>query len=626
MSTSEHIKEIDRVLGGAATGRDAVVLESWTRCVEVHGLDPTRPNPAHIVTATKLREHREQSERLIAIARSGLKTLFRQVVGQKYVLLLADQKGVTVDYFGDPSCESALRDAGLYLGSDWSEDIAGTCGVGSCIVTGEAMTIHQTDHFDVTHTPLSCTVAPIFDTNGLLSAVLDISLLRSPQPKVSQSLALQLVKASARRIELANLMAMMRSEWVLRFSHMPELLDVDPEAAVALDGSGNILGMTNGAARILGRATGIDWRHGEMFIGQRLSSFFELTIDDLPNVTRAKPTEERVIYLRDGSALFGHAICPQRSAHALISARSGLPAPLQALSGDDPEMRLLERKAAKLASGAMPILILGETGVGKERLARAIHATRNKGKPFVPVNCAAIPEALMEAELFGSTGTHGPTRHGLIETANGGMLFLDEIGDMPSSVQSRLLRFLSEGEVQPLGSHMPLKLNIKVISTSHRDIEQMVSEGRFRQDLFFRLAATTLAIPPLRERRDFDWLLDQLLRQRTVALPDVYRFTTAARMELKHRSWPGNIRELINTIDVAVALSATEVIELEDLPAPALSVVPVGNATENDSNLSKLETVLKICGWNISRAARRLGVNRSTVHRRMKRLGIQRPD
>ncbi len=626
MTASEHVNEIDRALNGAATGRDAVVLESWRRCVDLHGLDPTRPSPAHIVTATKLREHREQSERLIAIARSGLETLFRQVVGQSYVLLLADQEGVTVDYFGDLACESELRDAGLYLGSDWTENRAGTCGIGSCIATGEAITIHQTDHFDVTHTPLSCTAAPIYDTNGLLSAVLDISLLRSPQPKVSQSLALHLVMASARRIELANLMAMMRSDWVLRFSHSPELLDVDPEAAIALDGSGCIVGMTNGAARILGRSSGIDWRHSEMIVGQPLSAFFDLTVDDLPKVTRARPTEERVIYLHDGSALFGHAIAPQRSTNAIVSSRGGLPPPLQALSGDDPEMRLLERRAAKLAPGAMPILIHGETGAGKERLARAIHASRGKGKPFVAVNCAAIAESLMEAELFGSIGVHGPARQGLIEKANGGTLFLDEIGDMPVSVQARLLRFLSEGEVQPLGSHMPLKLKIKVISASHRDIEQMVSEGRFRQDLYFRLAASTLIIPPLRERRDLDWLLDQLLQQRTIALPQTYRLTTAARMELKHRSWPGNVRELINTLDVAVALAETEIIELEDLPAPALADEPAGGSAGDDEGLGTLERVLKTCDWNISRAARHLGVNRSTVHRRMERLGLRRPN
>ena len=627
MSAKDHIEEIDRALGGKPTGRDTIVLESWKRCVDEHGLDPARPKPAHIVTAAKLREHREQSERLISIARSGLETLFRQVAGQSYVLLLADRQGVTVDFFGNRAAEAELYAAGLYLGSDWSESLAGTCGVGSSIVTGEAVTIHQTDHFDLTHTPLSCTVAPIFDTNGLLTAVLDISLLRSPQPKVSQSLALQLVKASARRIELANLMATMRSEWVLRFSHMPELLDVDPEAAVALDGSGRILGMTNGAARILARATGIDWRRGDMIVGQPLSSFFDLTIDDLPNLTRARPTEDRVIYLRDGSALFGHAIAPHRSTGALISAGSGLPTPLQALSGDDPAMRSLERRAAKLASGSMPIFIRGETGVGKERLARAIHASRDKNKPFVAVNCAAIPEALMEQELFGSTGIDGRSRHGLIESASGGTLFLDEIGDMPMNAQSRLLRFLSEGEVRPLGSLMPLKLNIKVISSSHRDIEQMVSTGSFRHDLFFRLAAATLAIPPLRERRDFDWLVDQLLRQRTAALPQTHRLTTAARMELKHRTWPGNIRELINVLDVAVAMSPADVIELEDLPPPALPVPSERQPTggEPDNEVADFETVLKICGWNIARAARRLGVNRSTVHRRMDRLGIRRP-
>ncbi|MEP5699158.1 MAG: GAF domain-containing protein, partial [Sneathiella sp.] len=216
-----HIREIDRVLEGGISVRDDDVRQSWLRCVNRHGLDPSRPNPAYIVPDGKLREHREKSEKLISIARSGLENLFRQVAGQNYVLLLADNHGITVDFFGDRSFESDLRKAGLYLGSDWSENLAGTCGVGSCITTGEAITIHQTDHFDFTHTPLSCTAAPIFNTAGELTAVLDISLLRSPQPKISQSLAMQLVTTSARRIELANLMAMNRSEWVLRFSQMP---------------------------------------------------------------------------------------------------------------------------------------------------------------------------------------------------------------------------------------------------------------------------------------------------------------------------------------------------------------------------------------------------------------------
>lgn len=497
---------------------------------------------------------------------------------------------------------------------------------GACLVTGEAVTIHQTDHFDITHTPLSCTASPIFDTNGLLTAVLDISLLQSPQPKVSQSLALQLVKTSARRIELANLMAMMPSEWVLRFSDMPEFLDIDPEAAIALDGSGCVLGMTHRAARILARAGSIDWRHREMIVGQPLSGFFELTIDDLPNLSRARPTEERVIYLRDGSAMFGHAIAPQHSTNALISARGTLPAALQALSGDDPDMRLLERKAANLANGPIPILIKGETGVGKERLARAIHASQGGGRPFVAVNCAALRESVVEEELFGDAAIHGRVRQGLIRSASGGTLFLDEVGDIPLNVQSRLLRVLSEGESLPLGLRLPIKVNVKVISATHRDLEAMVREGNFRHDLFFRLAGAILTMPPLRERRDFEWLVNEILRQRTVTRPQTYRLTTAARMELKHRLWPGNIRELINTLDVAVAMSGTEVIDLEDLPDPILPLPSEiqSRASQLDRQVTDLETVLKICGWNISRAARRLGVNRSTVHRRIERLGLHR--
>lgn len=639
MSATEHFKEIDRFLSGAASHRDGLVQQSWRRCVDQHGLDPTRPNPAHIVPETTFREHREQSERLIAIARSGLETLFRQVAGQNYVLLLADSVGVTVDYFGDPKFENALRDAGLHLGADWSENLAGTCGVGSCIATGEAITIHQTDHFDLTHTPLSCTAAPIFDTHGALSAVLDVSLLRSPQPKASQSAALQLVMASARRIELANLMATMRSEWVLRFSRMPEFLDVDPEAAIALDGSGYILGMTHGAAQILARVGGTDWRSRNAIVGQPLSTFFDLSVDDLPTLTRARPTEDRVLTLRDGSTLFGHAIEPQHATASFRAPSSDLPNPLQALSGEDPVMRRLEKQAAKLANGPMPILILGESGTGKERLARALHNSRShqqnrtESSPFAALNCAALPEAAIEAALFGpelsdaedASPDNTARPRGLLEAANGGTLFLDEIGDMPLTVQARLLRALSDGEMFPSGVSRSLRLRVKVLSASHRDIKACVRAGTFRHDLFFRLAAATLTLPPLRDRRDFDWLLDRLLRQRTIAFSQTFHLSTAARMDLKTRSWPGNIRELINTLDVALAMAETNIIDLEDLPRPVLPDLSDTPDMSAHDDARDLETVLKTCGWNIARAARHLGVDRTTVHRRMQRMGLRRP-
>lgn len=585
MSDLIHLREIDRVLSGQGIGRDAVVEQSWRRCVEEYGLDPAKPSPAHIVTETRLREHREQSERLIAIARSGLEALFRQIAGQKYVLLLADAKGITVDYFGDPKFEDELRRAGLYLGSDWSEELAGTCGVGSCIVTKEAVTIHQSDHFDLTHTPLSCTAAPIHDTVGNLTAVLDISLLRSPQPKISQSLALNLVTTSVRRVEMANLMALNRGDWVFRFSTSPEFLDVDPEAAVALDGSGRIIGMTHGAETVLKRQT------GGAVLGERIDRFFDLSIDTLPELMRGRPTEERLISLRDGQGMFGHAIAPQ-SERLAVPARPTILGAFQGIGGADPSIQRLVAEAARLAPTGIPVLVSGETGTGKERLVRAIHMAQGGGRPFVTMACAA----------------QMPDGAALAEAATGGTLFIDAPEDLSTEGQARLLQIVAGFDA------LPARRRPRLISASAGDLAAAVRAGAFRSDLFFRLAAVTLRMPPLRLRQDFDWLTDRIMRQLGHLRPETLRLSPAARAELKARSWPGNLRELANTLEVAIALAEGSVIDLPDLPpAPLAAEAEVGET---------LAEVLAACGGNMALAARRLGVNRSTVLRRARRDGL----
>ena len=588
MSNLSHLREIDQVLSGRGMGRDAIVEQSWRRCVEEYGMDPAKPSPAHIVTEARLREHREQSERLISIARSGLEMLFRQIAGQKYVLLLADAKGVTVDYFGDPKFEEELRQAGLYLGSDWSEELAGTCGVGSCIITREAITIHQSDHFDLTHTPLSCTAAPIFDTDGNLAAVLDISLLRSPQPKISQSLALNLVKASARRVEMANLMAINRGDWVLRFSTNPEFLDVDPEAAVALDGSGRIIGMTHGAEQVLARQ--MDGKMDGAAIGKRIDHFFDLSIDSLPDLMRGRPTEDRLIQLRDGQGMFGHAIAPQ-TARGAPSARLGEGGPLQGIGGADTAIRRVQADAARLAPTGIALLITGETGTGKERLARAIHTSQPGKRPFVTLSCAAPP------------GDLDP----LADAAAGGTLFIDGPADLSPADQGRLLQLVGRFDFMA-ARHRP-----RLITASTADLAAQVRDGMFRQDLFFLLAPVTLALPPLRLRQDFDWILDRLLRQLGHLRPQSLRISPAARAELKARDWPGNLRELANTLEVAVTLAEGTVIDLPDLPPAPLAHVPP---------VAALAEVLAACDGNMALAARRLGVNRSTILRRARREGI----
>lgn len=627
MDFADHVKEIERVGQGSNTGRDAIVVESWRRCLDTYQLDPAQAREAVIVSQTRLREHRQQAEDLVHIARSGLERLYRQVAEQNYVLLLSDRQGVTVEFLGDPSFNNNLRKAGLYLGSEWAEPRAGTCAVGACIATGEALTIHQTDHFDITHTPLSCTAAPIYDTQGTLAAVLDISLLSSPILKASQNMARHLVSSTVRRIELANLMASSRHDLVLRFAGAPEFLDVDPEAAISVDGAGRITGMTHGGARLLAASRGLDWRRPELLIAQPVTDFFEAGLDELASLTRASLPQNRRIAVRDGSTLYAHAIEPQQRTVSVPGARPSRQQPaMSSLGGNVPAVDELRRKVTKLASSRLPILIQGETGTGKEYLARIVHTVSGLSGRFVAVNCAAIPEQLIESELFGHapgafTGALAKGRKGLVEEAQGGTLFLDEIGDMPYAAQSRLLRVLAEGEVLPVGGSVPRRVDFRVLSASHRSLVDMVAAGAFREDLYYRLNAAVLTLPPLCEREDLPWLLEQLLEKHgTEGRP--LRLSGAARLLVLHYAWPGNIRELDNAIAFAAALCDDGLVEVTDLPDQLSGMSAI---LGEDSHQADLRAVLLTCKGNVSEAARRLGIDRTTLHRRMRRLGIDRP-
>ncbi|WP_273499744.1 sigma-54-dependent Fis family transcriptional regulator [Paracoccus sphaerophysae] len=575
MNGRQHVQEIEQVLNGTQTGRDSFVSASWRRCVELYGMDPSRNDPAHIVTEAELRDHRKQAEWMIEAARSSLQTLFRQVAGQNYVLLLTDAKGVCVDFFGDDLFVNDLRSAGLYLGSNWSENLAGTCGVGACIVTQEPVTVHQEDHFGNAHIALSCTAAPVFDSLGGLAAVLDISLLRSPTPKRSQNLAMSLVTNAARRVEMANLMAESRRDWVLRLSDSPEFLDVDPEAAVRLDGSGRVLGYTRAARRL--------FPDGGPILGRRIDDVLGLTVDDLPDLMRDRPTEDRIIKTRDGGALFGHAIAPQTPRTApRISRGSG---PLAGLAGDDPMMEQVLARAAKLARTTVPLLITGETGTGKTKLARAIHMVA-PASGFLGLDCAGLsPRALQDAcrDVTGLT-----------------TLLLRRIEHLPEETAPALAVLLDIcGWLRPISTTCvaPAALGLS-------------------RPLFHRLAGATLNLPPLRQRQDLGWLLDRLLRRRA---PDDLRLSPSARAALLGRSWPGNLRELEQVLDVAIALCEGRVIDQPDLPAP------VDTATSATDAEDSLEQVMEACSWNMSCAARRLGVNRSTILRRLRKAELQPP-
>ena len=638
-TAGDHINEIEQVALGGTTPRDSAVVKSWLRCINDYGLDPTRAQEAYIVPHQQLKEHQEQASEIIRIGKFGLENLFHHVASQHYVLLLSDAKGVTVEFLGDPTFNNHLRKAGLYLGSEWSEYRAGTCAVGSCIVSREPVVIHQDDHFDTSHIGLTCTAAPIFDTLGDITAVLDISQLRSPTEKVSQSLALHLVTATARRIELANLIARSRHDWILRLSRSPDFIDVEPDAAISIDSHGKISGMTHGGLATLAQSVHIRDLDTTRMIGEPISRYFDIDLNSLPRFMRDQPAGQRFLRLANGTVLFASSSAPTTSYRTPSTVESSITTSesLRKLSYGDPAMEVLQTKAARLARRDIPILIQGETGAGKEYLARAIHDSSDAQGSFIAVNCAAIPEQLIESELFGYsagafTGALAKGKQGLIEAANGGTLFLDEIGDMPLSLQSRLLRVLSEQEITPIGSQKAKPVSFRLLSASHRQLDTLVAEGKFREDLYYRLNAATLYLPPLRDRTDFDRLVDSILDRLSSEAQGSRRLAPETRAALKRHTWPGNIRELTNALRLALIISEGKSITLDCLPDNIKNskvtpvkynavLAPPAEPLGEDSD-SSLKRALDDCNGNITELARRLGVNRSTVHRRINREGI----
>ncbi|MCK6548320.1 sigma-54 dependent transcriptional regulator [Myxococcota bacterium] len=297
----------------------------------------------------------------------------------------------------------------------------------------------------------------------------------------------------------------------------------------------------------------------------------------------------------------------------------------------DPMKGLVEL-VGRVASSDASVLIRGETGSGKELIARSIHSqsARRQG-PFVAVNCAALPETLLESELFGHVrgafSGAATTRPGLFVEANEGTLFLDEIGDMPLGLQAKLLRALEGGEVRAVGADAARRVDVRLITATHQDLEQRVREGAFRADLFYRIDVARIRVPPLRERTaDIPKLVDHFLARARASSPaaKVERFSNDLLAALARYSWPGNVRELENLVSRLVIASNKKIADLSDLEdyGPAnLAEGPLSEAKRKMVTLKELETeyiawVIQRCGGNKTRAAEVLGIDVSTIHRR----------
>jgi len=306
--------------------------------------------------------------------------------------------------------------------------------------------------------------------------------------------------------------------------------------------------------------------------------------------------------------------------------------PFEELIGSSEKMLEVFSIIRKVAPVDVPVLIQGETGTGKELVARAIHQRSPRSKKnFVVINCAAIPESLLEAELFGYergafTGAYY-SRKGKIEEAHGGTLFLDEIGEMPLTLQAKLLRFIEDKVVERIGSRNPKMIDCRIIAATNRDLEKEIKEGRFREDLYYRLSVITINLPPLRERgKDklllAQYILKKLQREKIVSQK---RLSPEAIQAIMEYHWPGNVREMINKIRKALLVSESDAITPEDLSLNSGSLKPLKKGLKEEKLKVEKEALLfalETSGYNISRTAKLLGISRPTVYSLIKRFGL----
>jgi sigma-54 dependent transcriptional regulator, acetoin dehydrogenase operon transcriptional activator AcoR len=632
---------------GADVPISDLVRNSWSRCLNSYALDPQQARPPTSVERADLEARRERLGVLLSIARIEMEALGKLIRHSEYSIMLTDRDGVILSYLGDTGFAATARRCGFREGVMWSEQEMGTNGMGTCLTARRPVVIHRTDHFLAQNTALTCSAAPIFDMRGDLLAALDISGASSNL----QSHTLALVDMAAQNVENRILLSACKELHLVRFHLCREFVSTPGEGVVAFDDDGLVHGANRSALKLLGH------RDHKTLCGQRVDQVLDTSLDALVRLTaqpgyRAEPLAPRLAPRRWFATVQAPLQSTRRAPHAVSAEQASAPAPavpgpgarasLDCLGSTDPVMRHNVEILRRVIDRDISILLLGETGAGKGYCAHAIHnASCRADKPFVTVNCAAIPEALIESELFGHkpgafTGAAREGGRGRILQANGGTLFLDEIGDMPLALQARLLNVIEDREVMPLGGNKMLSVDVRIISATQRHPLDMIAKGRFREDLYYRLNGITVHVPPVRQRTDCAELIRRILQAE--AAGDAIEIESALLERLVRHSWPGNVRQLRNVLRTMLALRSGDLLTLtafnEDWLAggspdesgrPATGAADArGDGVLSDAEREALQRTLEVCQWNVSAAAARLQISRRTLYRKIHRHGLLR--
>ncbi|TGY33195.1 MULTISPECIES: sigma-54-dependent Fis family transcriptional regulator [Stenotrophomonas] len=592
------------------------ILQSWQRCLRgglsVHAQPDVAPLPD-----ARLRELRQRQETLWRLARPELDGLAADIAVAGSIVLLTDEAGWILDAEGSPDFLDKAGRVALMPGVRWDETSVGTNAIGTAIVEGRSVEVRGGEHYFAPHGILTCSATPIFDPYGQRVGVLDIS----GDARLQHLHARVLARQAVAHIEHRYFDAGLGDCEVVRLHHDAALLGTAREG---------VLGFRGGRLVAANRA-------GLALFGLEHGDLGRASYEALFDVPLSRLHDDGALIDRQGRALYGHLGQPPARRSPAAATRMPVAAPARVSASaprldpsplfDAAQQQALAR-ACRVLDAQLPVLLQGETGTGKEVFARALHRRSTRAdKPFVAVNCAALPEGLIEAELFGYeegafTGARKTGNTGLLRQAQGGVLFLDEIGDMPLALQPRLLRVLQERTLSPLGGGKPVQLDFALICATHRDLDEAMAAGTFRSDLYYRIADHCVALPPLRAHPDRAALVRGLWER----LGEGRQLEAVAFDALAAYAWPGNVRQLSACLRTLVALSDPgQVLGHDDLPSylrDAPRELRAEQAGVPDRGLDAIETdamrdALARCGGNVAQAARLLGISRSTLYRRV---------
>lgn len=569
---------------------------SWLRS-EQAGLKQRRlPEDVRVNSAT-LKDRRHQLNFLLDAVKQFALPLFNQIFAHSNSrLILTDADGVIIGSWGKPRFREKLTEIALSSGACWQEKLKGTNAIGTALVEAKPVSVIGDQHFIQHHRFISCSANPIFDHLGRLLGVLDIT---SEQEKHDLSTQV-LVQNMVQLVENQMLNQIPSGHIRVDLACDKNLLNSGWQGIIIADEAGEILAHNQVASQLLDRST---------VVGQSLEEILAHQNSDQPIVFKTAPLSKTKIQSRSLSAS-------------------------NDLHFGDSKVEHCWQQANRVIDKDISLLILGETGVGKNEFVKALHKnSQRKSGPLVAVNCGALPKDLIESELFGYvagafTGANSKGYQGKIRQAHKGTLFLDEIADLPIAAQSRLLHVLQDKTVLPIGSNQSVQVDTQIIAATHKDLEALVEQGEFRQDLYYRLNGLIIELPRLEERQDKQKLIESLHRRH--AEPNQHLCPHLLSLLLSY-SWPGNLRELDSLIKVSALMAQGEaVLELAHVPthlSKKLSQIQQQASAEPTTDIrttveDKLVKTYQANQGNISKTSRMLGVSRNTIYRKLKSMGM----